>query len=149
MIRLALLIRFLAAQTLNPVNLIITLLFCARLVSMCALHLLNKWLFCVLILFYLGGILVIFAYIVSLFNAQKPELTLSKVKLSVALFTWAGLTFTQRLEFKENNLLLTGIYQPLNSHYPPMMGLILLLALLVVVKISNFWQGPIKPTINE
>jgi len=139
----------LAIQTLSPINLTLTLLFSARLVSVCSLHLLNKWLFCVLVLFYLGGILVMFVYIVSLFNAQKPELSLSKVRLSVVFSTWAGLTFTQRLEFKENNLLLTGIYQSLNSHYPPMMGLILLLALLVVIKISNFWQGPIKPSINE
>jgi len=77
----------LAIQTLSPINLTLTLLFSARLVSVCSLHLLNKWLFCVLVLFYLGGILVMFVYIVSLFNAQKPELSLSKVRLSVVFST--------------------------------------------------------------
>lgn len=109
---------------------------------------LNKWFFYVFILFYVGGIIIIFIYVISLLNTEKfllIDASSNKVLIMIIL----TIVTLDDLNWRDIKLFLVNIYKPFEQTSPIFLALVLLVVLITVVKLCDTWKGSLKSKINE
>lgn len=145
---MAILIIFFNFNKINPVNLTLSFLLVSRVIRVISLVYLNKWFFYVFILFYIGGIIIMFTYIISLLNTEKfvlIDFTRAKLLLlALGIFIVIDLS-----RIGNNRRFLTNLYKSFELISPLFLASVLLVALIVVIKICNIWEGSLKSKINE
>ena len=111
----------------------------------------RKWLFYLVILLFLGGIIVIFSYIASLSRKRKPNLKHFKV----SSFSLRVLIFIA-LFYRVNTSFIGGFYPALSNIYKVSANLAilflisyLLILLLACLKFLSFNKGTIKNFFND
>jgi len=138
-------IRRLTTLILSPINLGLTILIIALSTSIIFALIYSSWIAFLLFLIYIRGILIIFAYFVTLspnipINISKPIL------ITIPIITY--------IIFLENSLYppLTTFQININTFYSPLtrntliiLALVLLLTIVIVVKITSSTKGPLRP----
>lgn len=104
---------------------------------------LRTWLALILVIIYVGGMLVAFAYLVALCPNQPRKLPSTTVFLLV-VFTAISKTQNQLVTFN-NGTQITDIYLQINLQTVAFLISILLLAIVIVVKIVSRREGPLRP----
>lgn len=130
---------------LSPINLGITVLLIALLISISLSILTSRWFGFIIFIIYVGGILVIFAYFAAL---QPNQITTTWGWIITPSFFTIIIT-----AFFQNNSIITTlttpntieIYHITNSILPILLALILFLALVIVVKTAHADEGPLRP----
>nr|YP_009773385.1 NADH dehydrogenase subunit 6 [Leptochiton nexus]QIZ12596.1 NADH dehydrogenase subunit 6 [Leptochiton nexus] len=143
----------------HPINLGLSILLMALLISMTSIFQVSSWFGFILVLIYIGGLLVMFAYVAAL----TPNILLSNIKMLLSytsLFLLFLLMFfyskifamgmnphmTERFPW-ETNYSKTGLVISSNFNLSILISMIsiLLFALICVVKICYFNQGALRP----
>lgn len=132
---------------LNPLNLVILILVFRLVVSWTRLMFFNKWVFFSLVLFYIGGLIILFIYLVSLLRSEKVKPVFFKeVLLILGLVRY--IRWENFFRFMDKKMIIREILVTLYQLFP-ILGVVLLIALFTVVKISCSWLGPLKSQIHE
>lgn len=143
----ALLITLIAARfiAISPVSLGFTVLLIALVISILIVPLITSWFRFIIFIIYVGGILVIFSYFAALQPNQHitnwswgllPTIIITSLLTTVDFQPIVTPTYNVHI-----NLLFT--YQ--NRIIILFMGLLLFLALIIVVKVSHSYEGPLRP----
>lgn len=157
---------FLFTQTNHPIAIGIILL-CQTLLTCVITGLVSKnfWFSYILFLILIGGILILFIYISSLASNEKINFTLKPlikliifVNLRIIIFLFAdkfyliNWFFNEEINYSlqlrlinENYLSLSKIYNQPNNWIIILLISYLLLTLIIVVKITNLFIGPLRP----
>ena len=134
--------------TYTPLAMGLWILLLALLVSITTSSVLFSWFGFIVFLIYIGGILVIFAY----FIAIQPNHQLRLASPSrAALITFLAIAITQpnqSIIFSfSSQPWVTTLFNLYNIPIILILALVLFLALLIVVKVSSFFMGPLRPFI--
>lgn len=133
------------AQT--PIQLGIIILITALSVSLLFAWIISPWISFLIFLIYIGGILVIFSYFIAITPNQKlPLLSVIVTLLIFSLTTIFILNKLSRNGIQINNRIQTNTFYNINQT-PSLIiiALILLITIIIVVKVSNSLQGPLRP----
>lgn len=133
---------------INPFILTLTLTAASLFILILSILYLNKWAGFAIALFYLGGIIILFIYLVSLVTIEKIKFESLMKKLSVLAFL---LLLRYLVNFTDVNLIffnITSVYN-ISSIISPGLGAALFVGLISVIQIVEFNKGPIKPSRNE
>lgn len=133
--------------TSNPFTVTLNLLIISFLVSISAINLINKWVGFSLLLFYLGGIIILFIYLVSIVIVEKLAYY-SKLPLYFLLTRLAGLLLTYDPWLPVQEIWGVSSIYSISALIIPLVTVILLLALLAVVVITGASKGPLKSLVN-
>ncbi len=110
----------------------------------------SSWIRIIIILIYVGGLNVLFAYFIAIIPNQhlftKPLLT-SAGRIFIISYTNFKLLPPTLIHIPQSNLLITKILMNSDSTIFLLLALILFLALIAVVKIANRHRGPLRPFI--
>jgi hypothetical protein len=136
---------------INPLTIGILILIIALLLSITFAYAMSSWLALLLFLIYIGGILVIFSYFVSIIPNQTiafqfiiSSIFLSIISISIIIqFINISPTITTII-----NNQLNFIYLKINSPILITLALILLFTIIVVVKLTTLSKGPLRPFIS-
>lgn len=135
--------------TISPLSIGITILIIAVTLSIIFASIISSWVAFLIFLIYVRGILVIFAYFVSLIPNQSTNITSFYLPLAIIRI----LIITTQESAYINNY--TQIIKYINTFYSInntpiliILALALLLAIIVVVKIVINNKGPLRPFIN-
>nr|YP_009111472.1 NADH dehydrogenase subunit 6 [Epacanthaclisis banksi]AHB14373.1 NADH dehydrogenase subunit 6 [Epacanthaclisis banksi] len=151
-------------QIKHPLAMGLMLLIQTIIISLtCGLFTHSYWFAYILFLIMLGGMLVLFIYVTSLASNELFSFSVKNMFISTTMLTMFILTFlfmdksmliTNSLEmikfspnsnmFTENELNLIKLYNNPTMNITIMMINYLLLTLIVVVKITNINQGPLR-----
>lgn len=129
----------------SPFYMNLRIILLIRSLSYWVAWLLNKWLFSVIIIFYLGGIIVLFAYIISI----------SKSKYTFFIYPFLGWLLVRlmfRLNYSflpANNKIYFKLYYLTNIQGLFILALILLILLVVVNKLCITRFGPLNYKHND
>lgn len=106
---------------------------------------LYSWFGFIIFLIYIGGILVIFAYFLALQPNQQIKIKLPALALITALIILPWTITPAPLHSSWHQFWLSSLIATYNIPIMVILGLVLFLALLVVVKASSFFRGPLRP----
>lgn len=134
-------------NNLNPVNLTLRFLTISIIIRGIRFACLNKWFLYVFILFYVGGIIIIFIYIISLLNTEKFLISFFPIKF-ICLVGFVVIII-EVFSYNKSRLFLVRIYKALENFRPVFLAVILLVVLITVVKICDLCIGRLKSKINE
>lgn len=136
----------------HPIALIVAILL-QTLFCCLALASLNttSWFSFILFLIFLGGLMVLFIYISSLASNEKFTVRLQKAPsvlaicaAATALFLWGANEQLASLSYTNEVKLLTNMYSS-NILAPTLITILyLLLTLVVVVRITSKYEGPLR-----
>lgn len=132
----------------NPLTIGLTILIIALLLAITFAYSISSWIAFLIFLIYIGGMLVIFSYFVSIIPNQTLYLSynLTVIALSLSLiFISSYIINIKPLIVSSQPLLLNFIYLPLNVPILIILALILLFTIIVVVKLSILSKGPLRP----
>lgn len=149
---------FLMPTLIQPLRLGLCIIFLSALSCVLLGLTISSWFGYVLFLVFVGGLLVIFAYVSALtpnnyFSSIKPFIIFIIYALIIFLFclpsamlTPTVLTWRNLLSVKKT-VLLSGqlLVNPRRVSLIVILGTILLINLLAVVKICYYQQGPLRP----
>ena len=128
----------------NPINIgWIVLIATTTLTSMCALYI-RSWYAFLIFLIYMGAVLVIFAYFLAITPNQKIQSLFPFILALPLSFFVAYRLFNPRAPRIET-FLFSSLYSPSYLYILLIMIFILLITLLLVVKISSIFKGPLRP----
>ncbi len=156
--RICLSLVFLMPTLIQPLRLGLCIIFLSALSCVLLGLTVSSWFGYVLFLVFVGGLLVIFAYVSALtpnnyFSSIKPFIIfvfytlaiflfcLSSDMLSPAVLTWRNLLSIKKTTLLSGQLLVN----PRSISLIVILGTILLINLLAVVKICYYQQGPLRP----
>lgn len=136
----------------TPLTLGFIILILALALALTTATITSTWFGFIIFLIYIGGILVIFAYFAALIPNSSPSLIVTTISL-ISVFTLLIIyfypyapTLSQTLLTPINNTLPALALFSSNNLLPLLLlALILFLALISVVKISNLFAGPLRP----
>ncbi len=109
-----------------------------------------SWFGFIVFLIYVGGMLVIFSYFVAIQPNQQFEISVSLFSVFLTLFILRVVVFQGPI----THSWISGLYwlramiSFTNLSVLVLLGLVLFLALLVVVKVSSLYLGPLRPFSN-
>jgi len=136
---------FSCMTSLSPVNLGITVLSIALIISALLSTITTRWFGFIIFIIYVGGILVIFAY----FAALQPNqyITSWRWVITPSFFVILLITLSQTLNISWTPTIpnTTEVYFTTNIVIPILLALILFLALVIVVKTAHADEGPLRP----
>jgi len=136
----------------NPLSIGISILVIALFVALLFSFSISSWLAFLIFLIYIGGILVIFSYFVSLTPNQSINI------ISIILLTLSTLIILLSLSKLLNiyNLIPNIYYTQTNIFYLKsntpllfLLAIILLITIIIVVKLTINIKGPIRPFLNK
>nr|YP_009192163.1 NADH dehydrogenase subunit 6 [Magelona mirabilis]ALO81679.1 NADH dehydrogenase subunit 6 [Magelona mirabilis] len=140
----------------QPILLGLTLLILTLTSAVLVAYSVSSWFGYIVFIIYIGGVLVMFAYVAALtpnllFSAARPFKYTTTILIGFVTLT----LFLPSMPTSTNNnnwstpthldLMGAQIYSASNSLILVALGLVLLLALIVVVKICNYSSGPLRP----
>lgn len=140
----------------QPITLGLNLLILTLTAAVVVAYNCSAWLGYIVFIIYIGGVLVIFAYVAALtpnliFSLKRPYILLLPI---FSLFFFLNLLINPKAPHvnlltgtpaQVNEIIGTGLYRISGSPVLIFLGLILLLALIAVVKICHFGTGPLRP----
>ena len=156
-----LILSFLFTRLVHPLSIGLTLLIQTILISLAAgLSTYSYWFSYILFIIFLGGILVLFIYVTSLASNEAFSFSYSTLAFSlIILFSLVPLTliwdfFFNRfsaqlplasLDIETSNVfIISWIYRVNLINFTLFIIIYLLLTLIVVVKITNLFKGPLR-----
>ena len=156
-----LILSFLFTRLTHPLSMGLTLLIQTVLISLAAgLSTYSYWFSYILFIIFLGGILVLFIYVTSLASNEPFSFSYSTLALSlILLFSLLPITliwdyffnsFTAQLPLSSlsietsNVFIISWIYRVNLMNFTLFIIIYLLLTLIVVVKITNLFKGPLR-----
>ena len=125
----------------NPFIIRLELIIISVLVRIFCLFFLRKWIFYVIILFYLGGLIILFLYLISLFNVKKVGIY--GLRKSCNFLFLMIIIFVYRF-FRKNRVSLELSDMFFKNRVVLILALLLLLVLILVVKVVEYYEGAIK-----
>nr|YP_009171122.1 NADH dehydrogenase subunit 6 [Drawida japonica]AIR76347.1 NADH dehydrogenase subunit 6 [Drawida japonica] len=132
----------------TPISLGISILMMALLLSCTFASVMSSWFAFLIFLIYIGGMLVMFAYFLALTPNQHsipmfniPILIMSLLTLYFILFV-TDMKMMSMSDFSDSFVFL---YSQFNSPILILFVLILLLAMVIVVKLTYRSKGPLRP----
>nr|YP_010989192.1 NADH dehydrogenase subunit 6 [Forcipomyia pulchrithorax]WOR86774.1 NADH dehydrogenase subunit 6 [Forcipomyia pulchrithorax] len=159
---------FLFTQTNHPMSMGIILLF-QTLTTCLMTGIMSKsfWFSYILFLVFIGGMLILFMYMSSLASNEKLNFSLSPLIkfLMILNLTIFFMIFTDKFYtlnyfmneeminyasplINENSLSLSKMYNYPNNYTIILLVIYLLLTLVMAVKITNLFTGPLRPKFN-
>lgn len=135
---------------LNPLTIGIIILFIALLLSLTFAYSMSSWVAFLIFLIYIGGMLVIFSYFVSIIPNQTLEVifNISIIITSIStLFITSLLLIIKPIITVNQPIILNYIYLKFNLPILIILASILLFTIIVVVKITILSKGPLRPFI--
>ena len=156
-----LMLSFLFTRLVHPLSMGLTLLIQTILISLTAgLSTYSYWFSYILFIIFLGGMLVLFIYVTSLASNESFSFSYSTLAVSlILLFSLLPLTlvwdyffnsFTAQLPLSSLNIetsnvfIISWIYRINLITFTLFIIVYLLLTLIVVVKITNLFKGPLR-----
>lgn len=142
-------ISFTICLTTNPLSLGLTILRIALLLAITFATYLSSWFGFLIFLIYVGGILVIFAYFVTitpnqeLFIITNIIIILISVTILFIIKIIKSIQYTLQQIISQLNLIYTTSYTPILI----ILALLLLITIVIVVKIVIITKGPIRSFI--
>lgn len=139
--------------SLTPLNLGVWILISSLIFALFIIVSISSWFSFIIFLIYIGGILVIFVYFIALSpNLQLrlfPIITLSLIVfLILNILNLSLKIFPQFYSFFRQKFSFDILFLSLNNFILLTLAVILFLALISVVKISNRSSGPLRPFNN-
>lgn len=133
---------------ISPLSIGITILFIALMVATLFSYAISSWIAFLIFLIYIGGILVIFSYFVSLTPNQTINIIFIIMIISITLITLR--TVTWLLSIKSQPVTTYTIqsnifYLQPNSALLILLATILLITIIIVVKLTITNKGPLRP----
>lgn len=136
---------------INPLTIGLIILIIALILATTFAYSISSWIAFLIFLIYIGGILVIFSYFVSIIPNQSLIFTYNA---SIMCLSFLCLIFTSiTLNIKpittpSYSLILDFIYTKYNIPILLLLALILLFTIVVVVKLTILSKGPLRPFTN-
>ena len=125
--------------TKSPVFIAILIVFLAFQLGASAGYIVSKWLFVSVFIVFLGGMIILFFYVLSL---SKPMSLRAPDKLYRALIFAAFIRYSQDSSLRaKNTLLLANTFSTFRSQIIVYLALILFIALVVVIQLSQNFKG--------
>lgn len=106
---------------------------------------LYSWFGFIIFLIYIGGILVIFAYFLAIQPNQQIKIKAPIIACTASLLILPFTIISSILHSSWHDFWLSSLIRSYNIPIIVLLGLVLFLALLVVVKASSFFSGPLRP----
>ena len=134
----------------NPISIGLSILFLALVITVSTSSFSSSWLAFLIFLIYISGILVLFAYFVSLTPNQQPNTNIIIYiisPLSSLLFIFILINCKHPINFV-SNWDISEIYNTANRLILIIIALTLLLTIIIVVKLSTLTKGPLRPFYN-
>lgn len=125
-------------STISPLLLIVGLV-CSTLILGLLIRFMRKWIFLILIIVYVGGIMVLFSYIVSL--TENKKIIISGPSWKVILIFFILICSTRPYVYNQT---LTRLYTLMEYYVFIFFSVYLILILLTVTKITKREAGGIK-----
>lgn len=135
----------------TPLQIGLALLTMALLVSISFSISISTWVAFLIFLIYIGGILVIFTYFIATIPNNKIPITIILIIFLYITIIFFSIIYSINININPPTLKYTESTTFYNTRQLPTLILIairLLIALLVVVKVSNTKQGPLRPFNN-
>jgi len=148
---LVLLIRSLALNIftiIRPLSIGVSILLIALLVAIIFSYSISSWVAFLIFLIYIGGILVIFSYFISLVPNQTINFISSLLLISSTLFIlylisrYLSIKIYIPLQYKSQ---ISIFYLKFNSPTLILLAIILFITIIIVVKITINTKGPLRP----
>lgn len=132
----------------NPLTIGLIILIMALFLAITFAYSISSWIAFLIFLIYIGGILVIFSYFVSIIPNQTLHLSYNLIIISISLLIIALSTTIINIKpitVSSQPIILNFIYLPLNTPILITLALILLFTIVVVVKLAILSKGPLRP----
>ena len=156
-----LILSFLFTRLVHPLSIGLTLLIQTVLISLTAgLSTISYWFSYILFMIFLGGILVLFIYVTSLASNESFSFSYSTLAISLILLlllipltliwdyffnSFAAQLPLSSLNIETSNVfIISWIYRTNLINFTLFIIIYLLLTLIVVVKITNLFKGPLR-----
>lgn len=134
--------------TSTPLAIGLWVLILALISSFATSSILFSWYGFIIFLIYIGGILVIFAYFMAIQPNHQLRLSGPSAAALTTLFALLLVGLPESiLHSSPTSFWITTLYNINNIPIILLLALVLFLALLVVVKVSSFFIGPLRPFI--
>jgi len=133
---------------INPLSMGLSILIIALFIALIFSYSISSWIAFLIFLIYISGILVIFAYFISL----TPNLTINLP--SLILLVVVTFSFIFRIFYTINisihltpsfNLHHNILYLKFNFILLIILALMLLLTIIIVIKLTSYSKGPLRP----
>jgi|HubBroStandDraft_2_1064218.scaffolds.fasta_scaffold34005_1 hypothetical protein len=133
---------------INPLTIGILILIIALLLAVTFAYSISSWLALLIFLIYIGGILVIFSYFVSITPNQTIAFQFIITSITISILTmslWIKLANPTHLIHPYHTNQTNFIFITSNSITLILLALILLFTIVIVVKITTLSKGPLRP----
>lgn len=132
----------------NPLTIGLIILFISLFLAILFAYSISSWIAFLIFLIYIGGMIVIFSYFVSIIPNQTLSIFYNISIILISLTTIASSSFFLNIHpliVSSQPLLLNMLY--LQTHVPILifLALILLFTIIVVVKLTILSKGPLRP----
>ena len=132
--------------TFSPISLGVWILVISIIISMVIRTSFSRWFGFIIFLIYIGGILVIFAYFVSIQPNQEINLKTAFFFLLLRFFNLPVNIYPVLLNLiLENNWWISSLFFFNNIIIIVLLGFVLFLALVMVVKITTYYIAALRP----
>nr|QNV12056.1 NADH dehydrogenase subunit 6 [Lithobius forficatus] len=134
----------------HPITLIFSLIIYTLLIAMMTSSMYSMfWYGYILILVFLGGMLILFLYVASIApNEMFPSIPVKMILMSLIMFIPLALYLNKSssLFIWDSSAMFNSLIKLYNQNFMLMLFIILylLITLLIVVKITNFFSGPLR-----
>lgn len=137
---------------INPLSIGLTILIIAIILTIIFALTLSSWLAFLIFLIYIRGILVLFSYFVAITPNQTLPSIYILIILSSAILPIYTLLYSNILSHPiilSYNTTLNTIYLQHNTTNLSILATILLITMIIVVKITLKFKGPLRPFSNQ
>jgi len=137
---------------INPLSIGLTILIIAIILTIIFALTLSSWLALLIFLIYIRGILVLFSYFVAITPNQTLPSIYILIILSSAILPIYALLYSNILSYpiiQLYNTTLNTIYLQHNTTNLSILATILLITMIIVVKITLKFKGPLRPFSNQ
>lgn len=132
----------------SPISLGLWVIMSTLIISSTISVLIPSWFSLTIFLIYVGGLLVIFAYFLSIQPNQQIKILKILFTLTLSALLLTPITMALNLphtQEKTNYTIITEMLVPYNIQIFAFLALALFLALVAVVKVTKIYMGPLRP----
>lgn len=136
------------ALSSTPINIGLWIILSTLVISTTISIFISSWWALILFLIYIGGLLVIFAYFVSIQPNQQIKIIKIILILIITTLLFIPLTSSYSIPITHEHTFISSIIEildPANIQILLLLATVLFLALIAVVKITNIYIGPLRP----
>lgn len=133
---------------INPLSIGLLILYIALFLALSFAYSISSWIAFLIFLIYIGGILVIFSYFVSIIPNQTIPFLYTFITISTTIIVLITLSSYLKISpptYSSFSSHITILYLPLNTRILFLLAIILLFTMVVVVKLTTSSKGPLRP----